>query len=339
MPKSNRNLPSRVELRDARAVVPVGHVEAPVGQPRHERRTVEVGAVGAWNVRRADRLHELLAVVGELVDRVRVVVDHPHVLLRVVGADVDRVRTLEQLVPLRPLLDDVALRVDDDEAVLPAGVDAELAIRRRRASPDLHPLRRVLTRSAAPWRRRRVRVAPRQSRERKLHVRTDLGKQPRLRTRDLRQLAAAEQIHAIRALGEDAARAAIRPLLVAGERAEILRPPFDHLVRARDVLRADGVRHGGERRAGAAAAGAAADGISRPPSGMPAARPTTSANAAAAVLLMPSSAQDYTATRAAIARLKMSNGSSERYDPPDHRRQPAPFSRVRATGMNHAEND
>ena len=39
---------------------------------------------------------------------------------------------------------------------------------------------------------------------------------------------------------------------------------------------------------GAAAAGAAADGMSRPPSGMPAARPTTSANATAAVLLMPS---------------------------------------------------
>src|SRR4029434_5488052 len=37
--------------------------------------------------------------------------------------------------------------------------------------------------------------------------------------------------------------------------------------------------------------------INRPPSGMPAARPTTSANAAIAVLLMPSSAQDYTATR------------------------------------------
>ena len=39
---------------------------------------------------------------------------------------------------------------------------------------------------------------------------------------------------------------------------------------------------------GAAAAGAAADGISRPPSGMPAARPITSANAAVVVLLMPS---------------------------------------------------
>src|SRR6185436_20011551 len=38
-------------------------------------------------------------------------------------------------------------------------------------------------------------------------------------------------------------------------------------------------------------------GIIRPPSGMPAARPTTSANTAVAVLLMPPSARDYTATR------------------------------------------
>jgi len=45
----------------------------------------------------------------------RVVVDHPHVLLRIVGTDVDGVWTLEQLVPLRPLLDDLSLGVDDDD--------------------------------------------------------------------------------------------------------------------------------------------------------------------------------------------------------------------------------
>ena len=80
-------------------------------------------------LRRADRLHELLAVVRELVDHVHVVVDDPHVLLGIVRADVDRVRAPQQLVPLRPRLDDVAVRVDDDDAVLPFGVDAELAVR------------------------------------------------------------------------------------------------------------------------------------------------------------------------------------------------------------------
>ena len=127
-----QELALRVELRDARAVVAVGDVEAPVGQPRHEGRPVEVRRVRAGNVRRADRLDELLAVVRELVDRVRVVIHHPHVLLRIVRADVDGVRTLEHLVPLRPLLDDVALRVHDDDAVFPAGILAELPIRRRR---------------------------------------------------------------------------------------------------------------------------------------------------------------------------------------------------------------
>jgi hypothetical protein len=79
-----------------------------------------VRGVGAGDVRRTDRLDELLAVVGELVDRVRVVVDDPDVLLRVIRTDVDGVRALEHLVPLRPLFDDLALRVDDDDRVFPA---------------------------------------------------------------------------------------------------------------------------------------------------------------------------------------------------------------------------
>ena len=72
----------------------------------------------------ADRLHELLAVVRELEERVVVVVDDPDVLLGVVGIDVDGVRPPQHLVPLRPLLDDVARGVEDEDEVLPAGVDA-----------------------------------------------------------------------------------------------------------------------------------------------------------------------------------------------------------------------
>jgi hypothetical protein len=60
-----------------------------------------------------------------------VVVDDPDVLLRVIRADVDRVRTLEHAVPLRPVLGEVALRVDHDDGVVPARIDAELAERRR----------------------------------------------------------------------------------------------------------------------------------------------------------------------------------------------------------------
>ena len=101
-----------------------------VGHPGHEGRSIEVGGIRARHFRRTDRLHELLAVVGELVYGVHVIVDQPHMLFRIVGADVGRMRALEDLVPLRPLFDDVARAVDDDDAILPAGVDAELPVGR-----------------------------------------------------------------------------------------------------------------------------------------------------------------------------------------------------------------
>jgi hypothetical protein len=51
-------------------------------------------------------------------------------LLGIVRIDEDRMRTPEQVIPLRPrvLFDDVALRVDDDQAVFPARVDAQRAL-------------------------------------------------------------------------------------------------------------------------------------------------------------------------------------------------------------------
>src|SRR5262245_52668837 len=42
LPEIELELPAGIELRDARAVIPIRHVEAPIGQPRHECRTVEV---------------------------------------------------------------------------------------------------------------------------------------------------------------------------------------------------------------------------------------------------------------------------------------------------------
>ena len=116
-----------VELHDARVRVAVGDEERAVGQPRHERRPVEMLVVGRVHVRLADRLQQLLAVVAEHEDGVPVVVDDPDALLRIVRADVDGVRPPQHLVPLRPVLDDVAVGVDDDDAVFPAVVDAGLA--------------------------------------------------------------------------------------------------------------------------------------------------------------------------------------------------------------------
>src|SRR5215831_5007499 len=186
--------------------------------------------VGTGHVRCPDRLYQLLAVISELVDRMRVIVDNPNVLLRVVGADINRVWTFEHLVPLGPLLDDVALCVDDDQAVFPAGVYAQLSIGRRRSAPQFHSPCRILARTSGARRRGGVGVAPWQPSERKLHIRSDLGKESRLRTWNVRQLAAAQQIYAIRAFREDSPSPAVCPLLVAGESAEILWPTLDDFI-------------------------------------------------------------------------------------------------------------
>ena len=118
------------------------------------------------------RVHEL-AVVGEAVDHVQLIVDDPDVLLGIVRADLDLVRPaparqlLEQLVVLRPLVDEVALPVDDEDRVLepplPAALGGRLAGRGEAVG--------VAGRVAARRRERRVR-------------------RPRLGVRGQRQLAA-----------------------------------------------------------------------------------------------------------------------------------------------------
>ena len=88
-----------------------------------------------------------LPVVGEAVNHVQLVVEDPDVLLLVVGADLDLVRPAaarqlrEQLVEMRPLLDEIALAVDDEdrvfEAALPAALGFWLA---RRGQPSELPV-------------------------------------------------------------------------------------------------------------------------------------------------------------------------------------------------------
>ena len=88
----HQEFPVLVELRDARAVVAVGDEHRAVGKPGKIGGTVEMRAVGALHRRRADGLHQLLAVMSEFVDRVHMVVDDPDMFFRIVGIDGDEVR-------------------------------------------------------------------------------------------------------------------------------------------------------------------------------------------------------------------------------------------------------
>ena len=175
-------------------------------------------AVGALHRGRADGLHKLLAVMRELVDRVHVIVDHPDVLLGIVRIDGDEVRALENLVPLRPGFDDLALAIDDRQAMLPLRVHADGSF------PESRTVVRILSRAAGAGKRGDRGVAPGQSADGELQARTEIGKQFRFGTLDVGKLAAEEQVNAIGILRVDSLARAPGPLLVAGKRVDILRP-------------------------------------------------------------------------------------------------------------------
>ena len=127
----HQELAVAIELRDARAGVAVGDEERAVGQPRDVGRPVEVVRAAPRHAAFAHRLHQL-AVVGEDVDLVHVVVDDPDVLLRIVRVHQDLVRSAAHLaepgaarrreivVVLQPLLDRLAGAVDGEHQMVPA---------------------------------------------------------------------------------------------------------------------------------------------------------------------------------------------------------------------------
>src|SRR6267154_3344271 len=89
-----------IELRDARAVVSIGHEQGAVRQPRKESWPVEMRAIGAMYRGRANRLHEFLHVMREYVDGVHMIIHDPDMLLRIIRIDRDVVRPLEQMIVL-----------------------------------------------------------------------------------------------------------------------------------------------------------------------------------------------------------------------------------------------
>src|SRR5579883_1081507 len=139
-----------IELGHARAVVSVGNEECAVGQPDNVSWTVEVRAVGALYRGRADGLQELLAIMAELVNSVHVIVYDPDVLVGIVGVDVNGVGPLEFRIPLTPGLNDVAVFIDNVEAIGPFGVYADLTIRRIGAAPKPWAIVGILSGAAGP---------------------------------------------------------------------------------------------------------------------------------------------------------------------------------------------
>ena len=193
----------------------------------------------------ADRQQLRLAVVRELVDDVLVVVDQPDVLVRIVRTDRDEVRALQARVPLHPvgrLRQQVALAVEDEDAVLPPRIDAHLVV----PQPRVHAALGELAAAAVARRAGRRRVTPRQAADRKRDARPEIRQLLRHRTRNLRQLAALHDVDAVGAFGKHTLPGAKRPALVARIARQLLRPAGHDFVRAEDVLAALFGRHRGD---------------------------------------------------------------------------------------------
>ena len=186
---------------------------------------------------RTQGLHQFLAVVAELVDRVGEVVDDPDVLLRIVGIHVHGMRLHEHRVPLAPGLHDVAFPVDDDQAVLPACVDAASVARPFPGHPAIFVVViRTRRRSVSPG---QCSVAPGiLSSDREAQERSLLVKQAVFRSVDFLQNAALKYEDPVGALGENSLRRAPGPVFMARKRGEVLWPARNGFVRSKGVLAA-----------------------------------------------------------------------------------------------------
>ena len=115
-----------VKLHDARIAITVADEECAIGQPGDVGGPLEMLVVIAGLVPHAQRHQKLFAVIGKLEDLMVNVVNHPDVVLGIIRTDQHRMRAapiLEEMVPLRPRFDELALGIDDGDAILEHGHD------------------------------------------------------------------------------------------------------------------------------------------------------------------------------------------------------------------------
>src|SRR5262245_2444632 len=119
----------RIEFRNAGPAVAVGNEIGSVWQPGDVRRAIK-------RVRTTPSHAELsqcvdkLAVIGELIDDVQLVIDDPNVLLLIVWTDLDLMRSpaagllAKELLHVRPFVDQIAIPIDDKNRVLKSSFPA-----------------------------------------------------------------------------------------------------------------------------------------------------------------------------------------------------------------------
>src|SRR5260370_19582311 len=117
-----------VILDDPCAVIAVAQIKTAIRLKGHEGWPGEMRIVGARHAWRAQRHDALLSVLREFADEVVICIHNPDVLVGVVGADLNVMWPSPDFVPLRPVFDDLAVAIQDDNHVIPTPINARPAL-------------------------------------------------------------------------------------------------------------------------------------------------------------------------------------------------------------------
>src|SRR5579862_3616473 len=107
-----------VELDNTCIDVAVGDIERAVGREREVSGLAEMVVVGPHDPLLAECHEQSLAVVAEFKDLLAYAVNYPDIPLRVVRADLNRMWHLDQVFPLLPLIDNIAVGVEYHDKVM-----------------------------------------------------------------------------------------------------------------------------------------------------------------------------------------------------------------------------
>src|ERR1700719_3321523 len=204
-----------VILDDAGAVIAVAQIKTAIRLKGHEGWTGEMRIVGARHARRAQCQDALLAVMREFADEVVIGIHNPDVLVPVVRADLNVMRPSPDFVPLRPVFDDLAVAIQDDNDVIPAPINAWPSVVPISGVGAIgvlwHP--RGVGNAATAWRSAGG-LAQRQAHShRELDARPKLRKPGGLELRKFRQQAFLRHKHPIGSFGENKGGLGVRPPL------------------------------------------------------------------------------------------------------------------------------
>ena len=119
-----------VKFHHTRIAVAVADEKIAVRQKRDIGRSTEVTLVARGHAKFAER-HQEFAVIRELVNHVRTVIDEPDMAFGIMRVHHHPMGSYKQVVMLFPGIDELSIAIENHEVVLPARVSRGIARRQR----------------------------------------------------------------------------------------------------------------------------------------------------------------------------------------------------------------